>query len=65
MISFDAYNFMIDWTNVMFQVAVFSFTYPFNGVFRTDSLFALVWNEGEWYLEIFFFTVIGEKKYEE
>ena len=66
MISFDFYNLMIDWTNIIFQVSFFSFTYPetSKGAFRTDSLFALVWNNGEWYLEIFFSVIVGEKKYE-
>lgn len=65
MIQFELFNFIIDWTGFVFQLCFLSVTYPVNGIFRTDSLFAFILDEGEIYLEIFFLTLIGEKRRED
>jgi hypothetical protein len=64
MISIEFLNFLIDWTFFNIQFSILSCTYPWNGVFRTDSLFAFAYTDKEFYLELFFVIIVGGKRYE-
>ena len=61
MIKFELGGLLIDWTLIGFQISIFSITYPFGDVFRTDSLFCLALYQGEWYLELCGIVLIGQK----
>jgi hypothetical protein len=63
MIMLELFSLMIDWTYLNYQLSVFTIHYPFKGIFRTSSLFALITGD-EIFLEVFFITLIGEKQHE-
>jgi hypothetical protein len=61
MIQFELFSILIDWTNVNFQLTIGSFCFPVGNVFEFDNIFCLSNMHNEWYLEIFFTVIIGEK----
>ena len=63
MIGFNLFEIIIDWTMLMFSVSLITIEFPHDGYFKNYSLFAVLIDD-EFYLEIFFITLIGQKHYE-
>jgi len=61
MIQFELFGVLIDWENIGFEIGIVTLTYPVDGMFRKDNLFCFSFMQGEWYLEILSFVVIGAK----
>jgi len=64
MFHFSVFDLLIVWLDKCYELSLCTFEYPFQNYFRKDSLFSVGYYEGEWFLELFFNIIIGEKKYE-
>jgi len=65
MLNFCFVTLLLDWFCNNYSFSIVTIEYPYNGYFRCDSLFAVEFVEHQWYLELFFITIIGEKRLHE
>lgn len=64
MLGFSLFDFLIDWVGKNFEFSILTLEYPVESYFRKDSLLTIGFYNGEFFLEMFFIVLIGEKKFE-
>lgn len=65
MIWLQAFDVLIDFTFWNFQLSFITFFFPHQDYFKSISLFCFSYFDDEFYLELFFIVLVGEKKYED
>ena len=64
MINLKLGSILLSWVESILEITFFGIEYAVNGYFRTDYLFAFGYYDGEVFLELFFFVLIGNKEHE-